>query len=268
MTIENNTKLPIISKIEEQQGFIHYFFIFNEGGVCLYCRNFTNTYQMEEQLISAFCCALMSFSKEMVGKKVKKVNMSPLEIVIIQRYNLSYGFLTDLTSNTIILEDYIDAIDNRIRKYIRDEKIDISMENIRDEKLNIYIDELIGNNADKSEDTLITNRESALKEELKKFLFRNDVEGLILFNNAGRIVYSSLTNDKLNYILENIDFRIKIMNKLILKLFYTTESELIFSKFINEEFYLVLIFNITIPFGIAEYLMDKIIRKADNICKK
>jgi len=53
-----------------------------------------------------------------------------------------------------------------------------------------------------------------------------------------------------------------------LKLFYTTKRELIFSKFIDADYFLVLIFNISTPFGIAEYLFERIIKKVKNINEK
>lgn len=267
MTIENKESIKRKTEKQPKLPLIHYFFVSNLGGVCLYCRNYTNTYQMDEQLISAFCCALISFSKEMVGKRIKKIDMDPLEIVIIQRYNLFYGFLTDYI-DSIILEDYIDSIDNRLRKYINTHKIDINIDSIKSESINKYIDKILNEDRNRKKSKYEKNKEASIKEILKKFLFRNDIEGLILFDNKGRIVYCSLTYDKLNYILENVDFRIKIINKAILKLFYTTKRELIFSKFIDADYFLVLIFNISTPFGIAEYLFERIIKKVKNINEK
>ncbi len=264
MSIENKQSIKKTTEKHNKSPLIHYFFVSNLGGVCLYARNYSNVIEIDEQLISAFCCALISFSKEMVGKRIKKIDMDPLEIVIIQRYNLFYGFLSDYI-DSIILEDYIDSIDNRLRKYINTHNIDINVGSIRSESINRYIDKILNENKNRKKSNYEKNKEALIKEILKKFLFRNDVEGLILFDNKGRIVYCSLTYEKLNYILENIDFRVKIINKAILKLFYTTERELIFSKFINEDYFLVLIFNITTPFGIAEYLFDRIIKKVNNI---
>jgi hypothetical protein len=265
VTIENNVTLRKEVNKNTETPLVHYFFVSNRGGVCLYCRNYTDEYQMDEQLISAFCSALISFSKEVINKRIKKINMSPLEIVIIQRYNLFYGFLTNALHNTLILEDYIDKIDNRLGKYIRENNIDVDVENISDEALNRYIDEILTQNTPGSSNSLEKNKEREIKDLLKTFMFRNDVKGLILFDNKGTIKYSSLTPDRLEYILEDIDFRVKIINKAILKLFYTTERELIFSRFINKQYYLVVIFDIHTPFGIAEYLLNRVIKEINEL---
>jgi hypothetical protein len=268
VTIENKESIKKKTDKQPNSPLIHYFFVSNLGGVCLYARNYSNIIEIDEQLISAFCCALISFSNEIVGKRIKKIDMDPqLQIFIIQRYNLFYGFLTD-NIDSMILEDYIDSIDNRIRKYINTHKIDINIDGIKSESINTYIDEILNENKNKKKSKCEKNTEASIKEILKKFLFRNDVEGLILFDNKGRIVYCSLTYEKLNYILKNVDFRVKIINKAILKLFYTTKRELIFSKFIDENYFVVLIFDISTPFGIAEYLFDRIIKKVRNINEK
>ena len=61
-------------------------------------------------------------------------------------------------------------------------------------------------------------------------------------------------------LLKEIDFRVKIWNNSILKLFYTSKrNELIFSDYIEDLYFIILIFNINTKIGVAEYYLKKIV---------
>ncbi len=68
----------IVSRTERtpEKFKIHNLFIFNKSGICIYGLNLTNLYPIEqEQLISSYFTALMSFTKELIGDKIKTVEM-------------------------------------------------------------------------------------------------------------------------------------------------------------------------------------------------
>jgi len=245
---------------------IHYLFIFNRAGICLYGRNFTNHYKLNDQLVSAFCSALITFSMEMVGNRIKKIDFHPVEIVIMQRNELYYGMLIDHHQNMILLEDYIDIIDNRLRNYIETHNVNIEVENIQDQAINEYIDDLImenGTNYDKK-------KEKVLVSFLKTTIMKSDIEGIVLFTNRGRILYSSLTQDNLKKLLDKLDFRIKVSSdkNSIVNLFYSTKRELIFSTPVNQSYFIGAVFKIDTPLGIAEYKLRKIIKEVLKILDK
>lgn len=198
---------------------------------------------------------------EMIGNQIKKIDFFPVEIVIIRRNDLYYGMLIDYKQNMILLEDFIDIIDNRLRNYIRNNNVNIDIENIQDEAINSYIDNLIMD----SGESLDKVKESNIINLLKSTTRKADIEGLVLFTNLGRIIYSSLTSNNLNILLDKLDFRIKFTSdrnsNSIVNLFYSTKKELIFSTPINQSYFIGVVFSIATPLGIAEYKLKTIVRE-------
>ena len=75
---------------------IHNLFIFNKSGLCLYGRNFDNKYHLtEKQFISSFFSAIMSFTKAIMKKKVKTIEMGNVKFVIIEKDVFYYCLLCE-----------------------------------------------------------------------------------------------------------------------------------------------------------------------------
>lgn len=240
---------------------IHYLFVFNRAGICLYSRNFTNVYRMNDNLLSAFCSALISFSIEMVGKKLKIVDMNSVKIIIFQKDIFFYGFLCHSNQNLNLLRDYVKEIDNCIRDYVIKKKININVECIHDEDINKFIDNLIRDKINKNN----IEKEKKILKYLKDFHLKNEIEGIVLLTNKDRIVYSSLKPTKLKILLNQLDFRIKIYDNSILRLFFTSDKELVYTEYIDNSYFVILIFDIKTKFGIAEYLSRKLINSLKEI---
>ena len=240
---------------------IHYLFVFNRAGICLYSRNFTNIYRMNDNLLSAFCSALISFSIEMVGKKLKIVDMNSVKIIIFQKDIFFYGFLCHSNQNLNLLRDYVKEIDNCIRDYVIKKKININVECIHDEDINKFIDNLIRDKINKNN----IEKEKKILKYLKDFHLKNEIEGIVLLTNKDRIVYSSLKPTKLKILLNQLDFRIKIYDNSILRLFFTSDKELVYTEYIDNSYFVILIFDIKTKFGIAEYLSRKLINSLKEI---
>jgi len=79
----------IVSRIKQtnEKIKIHNLFIFNKSGICIYGLNLTNLYPIEqEQLISSYFTALMSFTKELIGDKIKTVEMGgEIKLVVFEK---------------------------------------------------------------------------------------------------------------------------------------------------------------------------------------
>lgn len=263
MTIENSSKL--VQDLAKFQNAIeiHYFFIFNNAGMCLYARNYTHQYKMEDNLITAFCSALISFSLEMVGKKVKIIEMDNLKIIIIQRDNFFYGFLCNSHINIVLLEDYVNKIDIRVRKYIKENNINTNVQNVHHDTINTFVDDLVQKSETHAENK---TKNSSIIRYLIDFIHNNELEGLVLLNSKGKIIHSSLNSTQLRELLKELDFRIQICNNSILKLFYTSKNELIYSEYINDNYFIVLIFDKkTTTLGMAEYLLKRFIKNINKI---
>ncbi|MBD3193617.1 MAG: hypothetical protein GF317_01075 [Candidatus Lokiarchaeota archaeon] len=254
MTIENGFIINHDITKNGTQLHIHYFFVFNNAGICLYGRNFTNKYHLEANLISAFSSALISFSEEMIGKKVKVVDMGNVKIAIYNRDFFYYGFLCDSIQNLITLENLVSKINYFLVKYVEKHQININVEYIHNDDFNSYIDDIVRNRWNERYKNI---DEQEMINKINQFSKQNDIKGIILFSDKGRILYSSLNKQDLNRYLNQLDFRIKICNNSVLKLYYTSDSELIFTEYINDLYYIVLVFDLNTAFGIGECYLKK-----------
>jgi len=246
---------------------IHNLFVFNKAGICIYGVNLTNLYRIEqEQLISSYFTALNSFTKELIGDKIKTVEMGGgIKLVVFEKGNLYYCILSDSIENLILLEDIISKVQSKFIKYIRRNNIKIDLEYIYDEDLDELIEETIKNFLSKEFDL---RKEEKIITLLNEQSLSDDINGIILLTDRGKLIYSSIRN--IHEFLKEVDFRVKICNNTILKLFYTSKNkELIFSEFVEDLYIVILIFDSKTRFGIAELYLHKVVKNIKNIlCSK
>jgi len=258
MIIENNTKALFKIKRSAFKKNIHNLFIFNKSGICLYSRNFTNSYEIgSKQLISSFFTALMSFTRELLKNEVKTIEMAHVKIVVFEKNTFYYGFLTEATENIIFLDDIASKINSQFSNYISKNNIDIDMEYIHDDNFDLEIDDLI-------KDTLSTEfdlrKEEKIIDFLKELSLNAEIKGIILLTDKGRVIHSTLNKRDLRNFSKEVDFRVKICNNSILKLFYTSKNnELIFSDYIADLYFVILVFDTKTKFGVAEYYLQKVV---------
>jgi hypothetical protein len=74
------------------------------------------------------------------------------------------------------------------------------------------------------------------------------------------VIYSSYNKIYLKNFLKEVEFRVKIHNNSILKLFYTLKDKrFIFSEFVQNKYLLILVFNSHVKFGVAEHFLTRIV---------
>ena len=265
MGIPDNS--AIVSKIKRTYDKlnIHNLFIFNKSGICIYGLNLTNLYPIEqEQLISSYFTALMSFTKELIGDKIKTVEMGGgIKLVVFEKKNLYYNLLCNTIENWQLLEEIISKIHTKFSEYVIKNDIKTDLEYVNDEQLNYLIEDII-REPFSSEFDLI--KEDEIISLLKELHLNDDIKGVILLTNMGKVVFSSFNKMIIKDFLKEVDFRVKICNNTILKLFYTSKNnELIFSENVNDLYILILIFDAKIRFGMAEFYLQKVVNKIINL---
>jgi hypothetical protein len=244
-------------KNQDNNSLIHNLFVFNKSGVCFYGRNFTNYIKVEKNLISPFITALMSFAKEMIGKKFKIIEMEDVKIVIFEKNSLYYGILCDTLENVVVLDDIISKINKRLISYLVKKGVNIDAEIIYDSDLNKAIEEIISEALRVKVDA---KKELKIITFLKEFRFKDDIEGITLLTDRVKVIYSSFNKRDLRSILKEVEFRVKIHNNSILKLFYTFKDKMfIFSEYVLNMYFIILGFNSNVKFGMAEYNLTKIV---------
>ena len=242
---------------------IHNLFIFNKAGICIYGRNFTHYYSMESNLITSFFAALGSFTKEVIGNKFKTIEMGDVKFVIIKNNTFNYALLCDATLNVIFLENIVSEISTYFIKYITKNNVNTDIESVKDENLNALIDSIIRGTKKNNIDLL---KEEEIKDYLKKLKLNDEVEGAVLLTDVGKVVFSTINGMELRNLLKEVDFRVKICNNSILKLFYTSKhNHFIFSEYVADLYFVILVFDINIKFGVAEFYLHKVVENINKI---
>ena len=259
MTIPDDS--IIISKIKrfpEKLNF-HQLLVFGRSGICIYKLNISDSFPIqEEQLISSYFTALMSFTKELVGNKIKALEMGGnLKLVVFERKNLYYVLLCDSIENKSLIKELISCIHQEFLRYVSKNDIKTDLEYISDSildcKLKDVFDGILGKNFD-------LDKEESIFSYLKDLKLNDDINGVIYLTDLGQVIYSSLKGPKLRKFLKEVEFRVKICNNSILKLFYTSkDNELIYSEYIQDKYFIILIFDSKIKLGVAEYYLNRVI---------
>ncbi|UCD01474.1 MAG: hypothetical protein JSV23_00130 [Promethearchaeota archaeon] len=255
MSIQNQIPLPSKIKRFYENIDIHNLFIYNRSGICFYGKSFTDYFKVEKNLVSPFITALMSFSKEMIGKRFKKIEMGDVKFVIFEKGSLNYNFLCDTIENENFLEEAVSKINNRLTAYIRKKKINIDSEIVYDGELNAIIDNIIDDSFSSEFNLKI---EEHILEYMKQILSINEIDGIIFLTDGGKVIYSSYSKLDLKNFLKEVEFRVKICNNSILKLFYTFEDRrFIFSEYVQNKYFIILVFDSHVKFGMAEHLLTR-----------
>jgi hypothetical protein len=268
MVLPDNSKTIQKIKRTSGKGSIHNLFIFNKSGICIYGLNLTNLYPIEqEQLISSYFTALMSFTKELIGDKIKVVEMGGnIKLVVFERENLYFILLCEATENLMLLEDLILKIYTKFRYFVLKHNIKTDIEYISDIELDYIVEDGLNDVYSSGFDK---EKEELIKNTLKELSNKDEITGVILLTNRGKMIYSSLDNEKLGRFLKEIEFRVKICNNSVLKMFYTSKyGELIFSEYIYDLYIIILIFESKIQIGIAEFYLRKIVKSITQILEK
>ncbi|MFX0042871.1 MAG: hypothetical protein ACFE8L_08155 [Candidatus Hodarchaeota archaeon] len=257
MSIQDKSRLHSKIKRLNKNTTIHNLFIFNKSGICFFGKSFTDYYDMEKNLISPFLTALMSFSKEMIGKKFKTIDMGDIKLAIFEKREIYYGVLCDTIENIILLDEIISKINVQLLNYIRKNKINITAEIVYDSELNNTINNIV---EDTLSDEFDPEKEEKIIEYLKMLTANDEIEGATLLTDRGRLLYSSLNKIDLRTFLKEVDFRVKICNNSILKMFYTFKNEkFIFSEYVDDSYFVILVFDSKIRFGMAEFILRKVV---------
>jgi len=120
-----------------------------------------------------------------------------------------------------------------------------------DQIIDVTLESILSNEFD-------LRKEAIILKYLKELNATADVEGVILLTNKGKVIFSSLRSYNVKKLLKEVDFRVKIHNNAILKMFYMTKNnDMIFSENINDLYFVILMFNFNTKFGISEHYLKK-----------
>lgn len=249
--------------IDNFQNRIHAIFIFNRAGTCTYWKNFTNHYNMKENLISSFFSALISFGKEVMGKKIKTIEMGDVKFVIINKTTYFYGYLCPPFENNIYLEHLTEKIHKKFTFFVETHQINTDHEQIDEARFSPLITDLVDHHLSSN---IELQREEKIHQYLEKMKLNEEIDGIILLTDKGKIIFNSFNRSRVKSLLKEVEFRVKICNNSILKMFYTSKhGELIFSEYVGNSYFIILVFDLAVKYGIAEFHLRKTINKINQL---
>jgi hypothetical protein len=193
----------------------------------------------------------------MVGNRVKTIEMGTIQLSIIQNGELFTGLLHESLQANAYIEKKVKEANQILRKYIKNNRINIRSQYIHDIEFRNEMRSILSQ--DNEESFKISEKEIKIIKYLKNKLKLDEIEGILLFSNNGKLIFSTVGDKELKHFFKEIDFRVKICNNSILKLFYTSHKNIIFSDYIEDSFFLILIYNLNINFGLADHYLNKIV---------
>lgn len=238
---------------------IHNLFIFNEAGLCLYNRSFTDVYDIgDKQLMTGFFTALRAFTMEFIKTPFKTLEMGNVKLAVIKKNAMYYGLLCDSIEHPVLLEDIISKIDKQFFEYVEKNNVNIASQFVNDKNFNKTVDEIIEEPFSSEFDP---SKEERIIDELSDLIIYNDILGIALLTDKGKILYSSLSQKDLKNFLKEIGFRVKVCNNNILKMFYTSKNnDLIFSEYVEDLYFVILIFSATTKMTVSNFYLQKAVK--------
>ncbi len=247
---------------------IHSLFVLDQSGCCLYSRNFTSEFNLNVNLITPFFSAIISFAENIISRKMEVLEMSGLRFVFRKREKFIFAILADTTVSLLFIISRIEKLMNVFfQMYNKPEYLDVCKE-IEDPELDTISDSII-----KGEEEILKNKDfyiraiNLFKEEISK----NEITGACLLTTKGNIVYSSLPNQILLDSLRELEIRFMTGVEALPELFYQLENgQKVFSKIISlvpegVDFLIVLLFEKSVPLGMAELYLNKLGKRIENI---
>ncbi|MGQ4872770.1 MAG: hypothetical protein ACP6IY_01725 [Promethearchaeia archaeon] len=238
---------------------IHYLFILKKNGVCVYSRNFTNEFDLQEQLITPFFSAILSFSQNLISRDLEELEMSGLRFIFKIEEEFIFVILADSSVSILYISSRLKMISEIFYKFFNSlDDMDKHRE-IESPQLDEEIDLIITGMEDLGD--VFYNKVINLFEGL---IFENEIIGAALLTSKGNVIYSSLPHDILVSSLKELEIRFMTGAITLPEMFYSLENgQKVFSKIVyhhrrDMHFFIVLLFDKNIPLGMADIMLHKV----------
>ncbi|MBD3338783.1 MAG: hypothetical protein GF353_06735 [Candidatus Lokiarchaeota archaeon] len=251
---------------------IHSLFILNQNGTCLYSRNFTKELKnLDVHLITPFFSAILSFSQKVIERKLEELEMSGLRFTFKVKKDFIFVLLADMTTSLLYLTSRLTKIsDAFFTEYISSQDILKNVKEIENPEFDKIIDIIIT-----GEDEIFRSKDfyRIIVDLFKDLLFQNEIIGAALLSTDGKIIYSSLPSEILLSSLKELEIRYMSGTTNLPELFYSLKTgEKVFSAIIYDDskgisFQIVLMFESSVPLGMAELNLFKIKKKVVKLLK-
>ena len=249
---------------------IHSLFILKKTGVCIYNRNFTNDFEnIEVNLITPFFSAIFSFSENVISKKTPEIlEMSELRFVFTVRDDFIFSILSDSSASIIFVSSRLSRIADEFFELFPDTTKVKDYQQIEEPRF----DELV--------DSIITGEEEIYMSKVfykkvidvfKALMYENEIIGAALLSTKGNVIYTSLPNEILVNSLKELEIRFMVGAVTLPEIYSRLENgQKMVSKIIDipwklDPLLIVVLYDRTVPLGMAEVNLNRIAEKVINI---
>lgn len=240
---------------------IHSLFILKKTGACIYSRNFTDDINYDINLISPFFSAIFSFAENVISRKIEVLEMGDLRFLFKIKEEFIFVILSD--SNVSIL-----FTDTRLEK-----TSELFFEKFPDTNIIVDYQEIDDSTFDHSVEQIITGKEDLFGNEIlygkiiklfRDLISKNEIIGAAVLSTDGQVIYSTLPDEILTRSVKELEIRFKVGTVNLPELFYSLENgQKVFSKLVKipwkrDNFLIVLLFENSVPLGMAEMNLNKV----------
>jgi hypothetical protein len=238
--------------------------------VCIYNRNFTDDFEnIEVNLITPFFSAIFSFSENVISKKTPEIlEMSELRFVFTVREDYIFSILSDSSASLIFVSSRLSRIADEFFELFPNTSEIKDYQQIEEPKY----DELV--------DSIITGEEEIYMSKVfykkvidvfKELMYENEIVGAALLSTKGNVIYTSLPNEILVNSLKELEIRFMVGAVTLPEMYSRLENgQKVVSKIIDipwklDPLLIVVLYESTVPLGMAEVNLDRIANKIINI---
>jgi len=249
---------------------IHSLFILKKTGICIYSRNFTNEFDnLEVNLITPFFSAIFSFSENVIMKKTPEIlEMSELRFVFKIQEDLIFSILSDSSASLIFVNSRLSRIADEFLDLFPDSTQIKDYQQIEEPKFDEMVDSIIT-----GEEEIHLSKVFFQKviDIFKELMYENEIVGAALLSTKGNVIYTSLPNEILVNSLKELEIRYMVGALTLPEMYSRLENgQKVVSKIIDipwklDPLFIVILYESSVPLGMAEVNLDKIADRIINI---
>ncbi len=249
---------------------IHSLFILKKTGICIYNRNFTTDFEnIEVNLITPFFSAIFSFSENVISKKTPEIlEMSELRFVFKIHEGFIFTILSDSSASLIFVNSRLSRIIDEFLDLFPDLSQVKDYQQIEEPKFDELVDSIIT-----GEEEIYLSKVFFQKiiDVFKALMYENEIVGAALLSIKGNVIYTSLPNEILVNSLKELEIRYRVGALTLPEMYSRLENgQKVVSKIIDipwklDPLLVVILYESTVPLGMAEVNLDKIANKIIHI---
>jgi hypothetical protein len=207
------------------------------------------------------------FSESVISKETPEIlEMGGFRIAFKVEGDYIYAILADTSASLLFIESRLETIDLEFKDFLKNNEVE-SYEVIENSEFDAKIDSIIT-----GDEELVSSQPLYKKiiDLFNKLMFENEILGAALFSINGKVIFSSLPNEILLSSLKELEIRHIVATEYSLTFYSLENNEKVFSRYINipwklDPLLIVVLYESSVPLGMAEVNLEKITKAIENI---